>query len=133
MRGYVIAAFLLIGGCQYVSRHYKLEDTLAWAKKNPGSPHAPKINYYVGMIYYGRADYPGAQTAFMQLLQDHATSQYVGKALVRLEDAAEGNHDFDAARMAVDRYLELHDEQFPTDKNLELMRQRSEQLKMRGK
>lgn len=134
MNKVIIVLVLVIGGYRYVSKHYKFEDTLEWAKKNPGHKYADDVDYYVGMVYYQRAEYPKAQEAFMQLLQNHATSTpHIGPALVRLEDSAEGNHDWETARMAVDKYFELRDEYFPNEKHKDIMEKRAEGLKMRGK
>lgn len=133
MNKIIIGLIILIGGWQYVSKRVKLEDTLAWSKKNPGNQYADDVNYYVGLVYYQRSDYPRAQQAFQQLLQDHATSPHIAPALVKLEDSAEGNHDWEVARLAVDTYLNRYEEDFPKDKSKEIMEKRAEHLKMRGK
>lgn len=130
---FLIVIALIYGAFHYVSKNFKFDDTLVWAHKNPGSKWADDVNYYVGLTYYQRADYPKSQEAFMQLLMDQATmSQHLGPALVRLEDSAEGNHDWETAKLSMDKYFDLREDYFPKDKNLDLMQKRQEGLKMRG-
>lgn len=130
---FLIVIALIYGAFHYVSKNYKFDDILTWAHNNPGSKYADHVNYYVGLAYYQRADYPKSQQALMQLFVDQSTmSVHLGPALVRLEDSAEGNHDWETAKMATDKYFELREDYFPKEKNLEIMQRRQEGLKMKG-
>lgn len=134
MRIVVVAVIALIAAFQWASKKYKADDALAWALNNPNHKYSDDVEYYTGLFYYQRADYPKAQAAFSQMLVHHTTmSVHIGKALVRLEDSAEGNHDWETARLAVDKYFELREDYFPNDKFLDIMNKRNEGLKMKGK
>ena len=117
----------LYGGFYYVSKLYKFDDNMAYVKGHKGASWAPKANYYIGVIYYQREDYPKAQEAFTQLLTDYPTCQHAAKGLVYWEGAAEYNHDWGSARTALDRYIE----EYPDGEDIDLMKKRSEMLKYR--
>ncbi len=125
MKKIIFVLLLLYGGYYYASRRYEFHDTLAFAKRHPQAKWAPAVDYYVGLIYYQRSDYAGAQEAFTQLLTDHPTATYAPKALLRLGDAAENNHDWETAKSALGRYVE----EYPDGKEIELARKRLEILK----
>ena len=125
---YLIIALLAYGGYFYFNHHlyeiHQLHDSLAYARKYPDSNVSPAIDYYAGNIYYARAEYPQAQEAFAQLLTDYPTAQYVPTALVRLEDSAENNKDWDTARTAAGKYID----DYPGGEETNLMRQRLEMV-----
>lgn len=125
---YLLILAGLYGAYYYASRHFEFHDTLVYAQKNPQEKWSPAVEYYVGMAYYQRADYPKAQEAFTQLLTAHPTAYaYLPKTLIRLSDAAEYNRDWDTAKQALSQYLE----QFPEGKDAEMARKRLELLKYR--
>ena len=123
MTKFVVFVLAVYGACYYVTKHYEFHDTLEYAKKHTEASYAPAIDYYVGLIYYQRAEYPKAQEAFTQLLTDFATTGYYApKALPMMEDTAEYNRDWDAAKQASKDYIET----YPNGKDIELMRKRLE-------
>lgn len=119
---YLLIILGLYGAYWYVAKHYEFHDTLAYAKSHPGASWAPTADYYVGLVYYQRGDFPNASEAFTQLLTDYATSQYRERALFYNEDAAENNKNWDAARTLAQQYIE----DFPNGKDIELARKRLE-------
>jgi len=127
MNTYIMVVALICGSYYYVSRHVHFHDSLAYAKKNPDPVWAPKIDYYVGMIYYRRSEYPLAQEAFTQLLTDYPTCQYAASALITLAGAAQENRDFKVARDALVRYVE----EFPDGKDITVARKQLEIIKYR--
>lgn len=123
MTKFIVAVLALYGAYYYASRHFEFHDTLAYAKKHPEASWAPSVDYYVGVAYYQRAEYPAAQEAFTQLLDQYsATNYYAVKALPMLEDAAEYNRDWDASRNALQLYIDT----YPNGRDIELMRKRLE-------
>jgi len=80
---YFISIALVFGAVYYVRNHYDYEDLLVVAAKDEGNPRSQQIEYYVGMIYYMRGDYPRSLKAFNQLLLNHPTSYYAPRALAR--------------------------------------------------
>lgn len=125
MRTYTIIVLTILGCYYYVSRKVKLEEPLAYAAKYKDKSWAPAADYYIGLAYYQRSDYPNAQIAFTQLLTDHATSQYAPRGLMFLADAAEGTNDWDSAKAAMVRYLDEYPEGKDKDraaKKLEMLR-----------
>ncbi len=124
MRWAFIVFALLYGGYYYASNRYEFHDTLVYAKQHPDPKFAPAIDYYVGLVYYQRTDYGKAQEAFSQLLQDYPTAQYIPKALLRLEDSAEYNHDWATAKLAANQYVD----DYPNERDIELMKHRLEML-----
>ncbi|OGR87932.1 MAG: hypothetical protein A3J74_08985 [Elusimicrobia bacterium RIFCSPHIGHO2_02_FULL_57_9] len=124
MKRYIFFVLALYGAYYYYSRHFNFNRTLEYAQKNQKSMLAQPIRYYGGLAYYQSSQYPKAQEAFSQLLKDHPTGYYTMKALFYLEDTAELNRDWPAARQALERYVE----EFPDGKHAELMRKRLEIL-----
>lgn len=122
---FVLAVLAVYGVYIYGMKYVNLDAPVAYAKKTPGSPWAPKINYYAGMAYYQRSEYPKSQALFMQLLLDHPTSQKLPKALIWLGDSASNNHDYDTAKMAMALYIE----KFPDGKDIEIAKSRLDMLK----
>ena len=127
MRKMLVVAAVLYGTYWYASRRFDFHDTLVYAKKNPGKAWAPAADYYVGLVYYQRAEYPKAQEAFTQLLTDHATSHYRAKALLRLSEVAENNRDYPVARESLERFLE----EFPKDPGARVAEKRLELVKFK--
>jgi|SRR5579883_342668 len=129
---YLLIALALYGGLRLLSNHYGVHEThdlLAFTKKHPSPTLSPTIDYYLGVNYYQRSEYPQAQEAFGQLLQDYPTAQYAASALVRLEDAAEYNKDWDTAKTAAAKYLE----QFPNGSESQVIQQRLQVLNFNHK
>jgi outer membrane protein assembly factor BamD (BamD/ComL family) len=121
---FLLVVGILYGAWWYVSKHYEFHDTLEYAKKHPESTWAEPADYYVGLVYYQRADYPKAQEAFAQLLTQYPTGSYESNGLFYLEDAAESNRDWEAANTAAKQYVD----DFPNGKYIEVMRKRIELL-----
>lgn len=127
MKTILIIAALFYGAYWYASRHYKFEDTLVYAKKNPQASWAPAADYYVGMVYYQRGDYQKSQEAFTQLVTDYSTGPYTVKGLMRLSEVAEENRDWPTARQSLERVIE----EFPDYKNVSFAKQRLEHIKFK--
>jgi TolA-binding protein len=121
----LIVAAVLYGAGWYASRNLGYQETLVWAKNHPGSQWAPAADYYVGLVYYQKAEYPKAQEAFTQLLTDYATGPYVAKGLLRQASAAEENLDWPVARQSLERFIEEfpdHKERRVAEQNLDMIK-----------
>ncbi|MDD5304837.1 MAG: tetratricopeptide repeat protein [Elusimicrobia bacterium] len=127
MKKWIFVFAVLYGTYWYASRHYNFSDTLIYAKKNPQASWAPAVDYYVGLVYYQRAEYPKSQEAFTQLLTDYSTGPYTAKGLLRLSSAAEENRDYEVARQSLQRFLE----EFPDHKDRRVAEQRLEYIKFK--
>ncbi len=127
MNKFLIAMALLYGSYWYASTHYKFDDVLIYAKKNPQASWAPAVDYYVGAIYIQRGDFRKAQAAFTQLLTDNSTGTYTAQGLRRLSEVAEENRDWPTARQSLERYIE----EFPSNKEIEQVKQRLELIKFK--
>ncbi|MBI5631415.1 MAG: tetratricopeptide repeat protein [Elusimicrobia bacterium] len=127
MRIYVLIVLSLWGAYYYATRkvQFKFHDSLEYAKKNPQAKWAPSLDYYVGMAYYQRSEYPQAQEAFTQLLTDYPTSQYAPKALLYLAEVAERNSDWEAAKAALSRFIDKN----PDNPKAETMKKKLELIK----
>lgn len=125
MRTFLIIVLALWGAYYYGSRHFDFHDTLVSAAKHKDAKWSGPIDYYVGLTYYERSDYPRAQEAFTQLLQDHPTDYHMAHALVMLGDAAEYNRDWPTAQDALTRYID----QYPNGHDIELVRGRLDMLR----
>ncbi len=124
MKKLLFLALLAGGAWWYASRHFDFHDTLAYAKSHPSAVWAQPAVYSVGLVYYGRADYPKAQEAFTQLLTDYPTGQYTAHALMRLSEVADENRDYATEKQALDRFLQ----DFPDDPNREIAQKRRDLL-----
>lgn len=127
MKKLIIVAAVLYGTYWYASNRFNFADTLAYAKKNPQASWAPAVDYYVGMVYFQRAEYPKAQEAFTQLLTDYSTGPYTAKGLLRLATVAEENKDWQVARQSLERFIE----EFPEHKDKQIAAQRLEIIKFK--
>lgn len=127
MRTFLVVVALLYGGYYYVSRHYEFHDTLVYAQKHKTARWSGPVEYYVGLVYYQRSDYPKAQEAFTQLLTDHPTDYNLSRALVMLGDSAEYNRDWQAASDALNKYVQ----DYPNGHDIELVRGRIDMLRYR--
>lgn len=124
----LIAVFAVLYGTHwYASRHFNFADTLVYAKKNPQASWAPAADYYVGLVYYQRAEYAKSQEAFTQLLADYTTGPYTAKGLLRLAAAAEENRDYGVVRQSLERFIE----EFPDHKDRRIAEQRLESVKFK--
>jgi TolA-binding protein len=119
----VVIILCIYGACTWVSKTYDFDDTLVYVRKNPQASWAPAAEYYIGVAYYQRAEYPKAQSTFSTLINDYgATGYYAVKALPMLEDSSQYNGDWDSARNASKLYIET----YPEGKDIEVMRKRLE-------
>ena len=125
MKGYLIAAAVVLGAAWHWTGGFDSTKMLEQAKKNPQASWAPTLDYYVGIANFQKSNYPKCQEAFTQLLTDHPTSQYTARALARQADCAEYNRDWETAKTASGRYLE----EFPDGKAYENMKKKLELLK----
>lgn len=125
MKKLIVAAALAYGGWWYVSNRMLHEGPLAFARKNPQASWAPAFDYWTGLYYYQRGEYPKSQEAFTQLLTDYSTSTYTSDALLRLSEVAGQNRDYELARQSLQRLLE----EFPDHKDKRLAEQRLEMVK----
>lgn len=115
MRTYVFIILLIGGTYWYVTHKVKLDEPLAYAAKYKEKSWSAAADYYIGVAYFQRSEYDKSQTAFQQLLTDHATSQYVANGLMYLADSAERNNDWDKVKEATALYVE----QYPDGKEIE--------------
>jgi TolA-binding protein len=115
MNTYVLIVALIGGSYWYVTHKVKLDEPLAYTAKHKKESWAPRANYYIGLTYYQRSDYPKAQAAFSQLLIDHATSQFVENSLIYLADSAETQNDWNKVKECLARYVE----EYPEGKHIE--------------
>jgi outer membrane protein assembly factor BamD (BamD/ComL family) len=122
---FVIA--VLYGTYWYASSRFNFADTLVYARKNPQAKWAPATDYYVGLVYYQRAEYAKSQEAFTQLLTDYTTGPYTARGLLRLSSAAEENRDYVVARQSLERFLE----EFPDHEDKRVAEQKLEMIKFK--
>ena len=127
MKKLIFVVAVLYGTYWYASRRFNFADTLVYAKKNQYASWAQATDYYVGLVYYQRAEYPKSQEAFNQLVTDFSTGPYVARGLIRLSQAAEENRDWPVARQSLERYLE----EFPDHKDRSAATQRLELIKFK--
>lgn len=127
MKKLLFVVAVLYGTYWYASRHYNFSDTLVYARKNPQAKWAPAADYYVGLVYFQRAEYGKAQEAFTQLLTDYSTGPYTARGLMRLAASAEENRDFEVARQSLTRFLE----EFPDHKDKKIAERRLEYIKFK--
>ena len=127
MKTLMIIGAIFYGTYWYAGTHYKFEDTLVYAKKNPQASWAPAVDYYVGMVYYQRGDYPKSQEAFTQLVTDYSTSPYTPRGLLRLSEVAEENRNWPVARQSLERFIE----EFSGHKDISFARQRLDLIKFK--
>lgn len=127
MKKWIFAVAVLYGTYWYASRHFNFADTLVYAKKHPQASWAPAADYYVGMVYYQRADYPKAQEAFTQLLTDYSTGPYTARGLQRLAVVAQENRDYELARQSLQRFVD----EFPDHRDRQNAEKRLEVIKFR--
>ena len=118
---------IVYGTYWYASTRYSFSDTLVYARKNPQAKWAPATDYYVGLVYYQRAEYVKSQEAFTQLLTDYSTGPYTAMGLRRLSVVAEENRDYEVARQSLARFIE----EFPNDKERNAAIQRLEMIKFK--
>lgn len=127
MKKLIVVLVVLYGTYWYASNRFNFSDTLVYAKKHPEASWAPAADYYIGLVYYQRAEYPKAQEAFTQLLTDYSTGPYTAKGLLRLAAAAEENRDYEVARQSLQRFIE----EFPDHKDKQVAEQRMEYIKFK--
>lgn len=127
MKKLIFVFVVLYGTYWYASNRFNFSDTLVYAKKHPEASWAPAADYYIGLVYYQRAEYPKAQEAFTQLLTDYSTGPYTAKGLLRLAAAAEENRDYEVARQSLQRFIE----EFPDHKDKQVAEQRMEYIKFK--
>lgn len=127
MKKLIFVFAVLYGTYWYASNHFNFSDTLVFARKHPQASWAPAVDYYVGIVYYQRSEYPEAQAAFTQLLTDYSTGPYTAKGLMLLASTAEERRDYEVARQSLQRFIE----EFPDHKEKRIVEQRLEYIKFK--
>jgi outer membrane protein assembly factor BamD (BamD/ComL family) len=124
MKKFLFVVLLAAGGIWYLRTHYHLIDVLPYAHAHQDKSWSQTAVYGVGMAYYTRSMYPPAQTAFTQLLTDYPTGQYTPRVLLRLDEMAEQNSDWSAAKQYLDQYLQ----DYPNGPDVQIAQQRRQLL-----
>lgn len=127
MKKWIAVCAVIYGTYWYASNRFDFADTLVYAKKNPHASWAPATDYYVGLVYFQRAEYSKSQAAFTQLLTDYSTGPYTSRGLMRLSQVAMENKDYETARQSLARFIE----EFPNDKDKNIAEQRLEYIKFK--
>lgn len=127
MKKLILVIAVLYGTYWYASNHFNFSDTLVYARKNPQASWAPAVDYYVGIVYYQRDEFPAAQAAFTQLLTDYSTGPYTTRGLLRLSLAAQENRDYEVARQSLQRFIE----EFPDHPDRQVAEHRLEAIKFK--
>ena len=122
---FILVVLGLYGAYYYANKHFEFHDTLVYAQKHPEKSWSGPVQYYVGLIYYQRSDYPKAQEAFSTLLLGNTTAYHAPRALMMLGDAAQYTRDWETAKDAHARYIEA----FPNGNDIELAKSRLEMLR----
>jgi len=122
---YVLLVLALAGGYYYLSRHCDMDRGLEYIAAHKTASWAPRAHYTVARITFEREQYPKAQALFTQHLADYATGQLTSQVLCYLEDSAEYNHDWPAAKAAIDRYID----EYPEGPKADLMKKRQELIR----
>lgn len=124
MKKFYFFVLIASGVWWYASHRFNFSDLLVYAHSHPKATWAPKVEYAVAVVYLQRADYPKAQETFNMLLEDFPSSEYEGRALLHLSEAAEENRDWPASKEAVAKYLE----EFPDAPDRQMVERRKELL-----
>ena len=124
---YIFLILALGGGVYYFYHHWTLEDSLAFIQKHKTASWAPRAQYTAAFICHQREDYHKSQALFSQLLEDYPASPFVPQSLIYLDEAAQANGDWEAAKTALNRYIE----NYPDRPDIEWARRRLELLKYR--
>ncbi len=127
MKKLIFVVALSYGTYWYITRHFNLSDVLICAKKNHSASWAPAADYYVGLVYYQRAEYAKSEEAFTQLLSDYTTGPYIAKGLLLLSSVAQENRNWPVARQSLERFIK----EFPHHKDKQLAEQRLEFVKFK--
>jgi outer membrane protein assembly factor BamD (BamD/ComL family) len=127
MKKLALAVLVAWGAWHYAAPHLTMAAAMDYAHKNQDKPWAATLAYSVGWFYYQRANYPKAQEALSSFVNDFQAGPHTATGLVRLSEAAEENHDYAAARAALDRYL--HD--YPDDPDRNMAQQRRDMMSSR--
>lgn len=127
MKKFLFVLAVLYGTYWYASNRFNFADTLVYAKKNPQASWAPAADYYVGLVYYQRAQYDKSEEAFTQLLTDYSTGPYVSRGLFRLAAAAEESRHYEVARQSLQRLID----EYPNDPNRTAAEQKLEIIKFK--
>lgn len=125
MKKLLIVVGALYGLYWYASVRFKFEDTLTYARRHPQAAWAPAADYYVGMVYLQRRDFPRSQRAFTQLLTDYPTGPYTARGLLRLSEAAAETSDWPVARESLERFVK----EYPNHSGSRVAEQRLELIK----
>lgn len=110
LRKPLIALVLVIGLIAFIRSRYTFDDVLEYSKAHPHPTYSPMAEYYVGMAYYMRSDYPNCVKAFDQLLACTTCHPYGPKGLLRLGTCHEEQNHWAEARAAYERYFEFYPE-----------------------
>ena len=118
---------VIIGSCVYVYKHYTFQDVLACDNKYRSWVWGPRVDYYIGVGLYLKDRHEDAAAAFEQLLTNYPTCQYAPAALYKAGVAYQNLRQWEKARAAYQRYLEL----FPQGPQAELANKKYEYIKFR--
>jgi outer membrane protein assembly factor BamD (BamD/ComL family) len=124
MKKFYFFVLIASGVWWYASHRFNFADALAYAHSHPKASWAPKVEYSVAVVYLQRADYLKAQETFNMLLTDFPMSEYEGRALLHLSEAAEESRDWPASKEAIAKYLE----EFPDAPDRQMVERRKELL-----
>jgi len=127
LKKWIVVFAVLYGTYWYASNRFDFADTLVYAKKNSHKSWAPAAEFYVGLVYFQRAEYAKSQGAFTLLLTDYSTGPYIDRGLLRLSQAAIENKDWAVARQSLERFLE----EFPGHKDRNTAEKRLEYIKFK--
>lgn len=127
MKTFLVVVGLLYGVYWYASARFSFVDTFTYAKTHEYEGHAQATMYYIGLVYYQRADYPKSQEVFSQLVTDYSTGPYLSRSLFRLSEVATETRDYAVARQSLERFLQ----EFPNDKKARAAEQRLEVIKFK--
>ncbi len=110
MKIYVIVCLIGIGIWygygKYAGALSPMEMALEHSRKNPNPDWSPRIQYWVGVVYFQQAKYRPAQETFQGLLKEYPTCQYAPDSLFKLNLAAQENREWEVAKGALARYIE---------------------------
>jgi TolA-binding protein len=125
---FFIIVAVLSAAVWYVTKYYDVQDALKYAQEHRDLGKEPKVEFYIGSLYYLRSDYPHAIEALLPMLQAYPTCQYAPKALLRLGNSYQYSQKWDGAREAFNIYLQY----FPKGPEIEAVKAKMEIIKFKG-
>lgn len=127
MKTFLIVAGLLYGAYWYADSRYDFHDTFTYAKTHEYHPQSQRTMYYVGLVYYQRAEFEKSKEVLGTLVNDYSTGTYVAPALFRLSEVAQETRDWPLARQSLERFIS----EYPNDKKINMAVQRLEIVKFK--